>query len=129
MILGTLYLVFKDQATGNLKFSVMVCQYTESSFIGTPTRERIIAAVALFGKSFRKKLTSQTRDRQEHASNARPLDPRHESTVSCPFSTAFQARQRCPSKQSAGQNSSIHYSHEENSESRKPSQGFCETPK
>jgi hypothetical protein len=36
MILGTLYLVFKDQATGNLKYSVTVCQYTESSFIGTP---------------------------------------------------------------------------------------------
>jgi hypothetical protein len=65
MILGTLYLVFKDQATGNLKYSVTVCQYTESSFIGTPQRERMIAVGEPLGKSFRKKLTTETRERQE----------------------------------------------------------------
>jgi hypothetical protein len=67
MILGTLYLVFKDQATGNLKCSVTACQYTESGFTGKPTRERIIAVGRSLGKSFRKKLTTEKRKRQEHA--------------------------------------------------------------
>jgi hypothetical protein len=69
MILGTLYLVFKDQATVNLKDSVMVCQYTESSFIGPPTRERIIAVGGALWQVFSQKINHEDENVREPPHN------------------------------------------------------------